>query len=162
MAAACACAAALAAPGAGAQTAAEQAPATWTPRQAQALTALQRAARGSGFVVQRQGDRLHIGAWSDDAFAPNSAELAPPLRALLDEWCDTFGAQAGWRLTITGHALGGGQAEANQRLAQARAAAVQRHLLLRGLRGAVAASGSTAASAPARRGVELLLEDRAP
>jgi outer membrane protein OmpA-like peptidoglycan-associated protein len=140
----------------------------WTAQAQAALTLLQRAARGSGIEVQREGHRIRLAAWNEAAFAPNSAELALPLRALLDEWADGPGAIQ-WRVVVNGHTAGGGQAQANQQLARQRALAVQRHLLLRGVvsvtvgaspppQGPAATATTAAGQRPANRGVQLWLE----
>jgi outer membrane protein OmpA-like peptidoglycan-associated protein len=137
----------------------ESAPAPpWSPRAESALQLLQRAARGSGIVVQREGHRIRVSAWDDAAFLPNGSEPAPPLRALLDEWTDSGGPISTWRVAVAGRTAPGGSAQANEQLAQARAQAIQRLLKLRGF-GAVSGGEAFDASPGAqRRGVELLLE----
>jgi outer membrane protein OmpA-like peptidoglycan-associated protein len=132
-------------------------PVPWTPRLEAALQGLQRAARGSAITVQRDEHRIRIAAWEDAAFAPNSSELALPLRALLDEWTDSA-PSAGWRVAVFGRTAPGGSAQANAQLALTRAQAVQRHLRLRGLTAVTTAGKEDAPPGPGRRGVELLLE----
>jgi outer membrane protein OmpA-like peptidoglycan-associated protein len=129
----------------------------WSPRAEAALQALQRAVRGGGIAVEREGHRIRLSAWDNDAFAPNTSELALPLRALLDEWTDR-GSTSGWRVVVAGRAAPGGLAQANQQLAQARAQAVQRHLRLRGITAVTIHGESNAPPGAGRRGVELWLE----
>lgn len=139
----------------GAAPLATEAPLTavWTPSMEQVLVSLRRTARGSGIAVQRIGDRIQVTAWNDDAFAPNSAQPNPPLRAFLDEMADVLAAPGEWRLEVAGHAMGGGQPQANERLATERGTAVQRHLRLRGFAATLVTAAQ--ASGKASRGVEL-------
>jgi outer membrane protein OmpA-like peptidoglycan-associated protein len=129
----------------------------WTPRLEAKLSQLQRAARGSGIVVERRQARLRIAAVNDEAFAPNSADMAPALRAFLDEMADDGALMAALHVGVVAGTARGGRPDANQRLASGRATAVKRHLQLRGVR--LRQCNPDTASTLDTRGIELFIED---
>jgi flagellar motor protein MotB len=135
---------------------------TWTPRLDAKLLALQRAARGSRIVVERNAHRIRVVAEGDDAFAPNRAELALPLRVFLDEVADDATLKAELRIEVVAGSMPGGIRADNDRLASARAENVIRHLLLRGVphpRVQQTLAADLAAPQPTGRRVELFIDD---
>lgn len=138
---------------------AERAPAgLWTPRLERLAARLRRAARGSGIRVEPLDGKLRVRAFGDESFAANRSEPHATLRAFLDELAE-HGEDRHWvQAEVIGHARRGGAVAATERLALARAAAVERQLSARGIR----------IDAPARamqgleRGVDILLSDPGP
>lgn len=130
----------------------------WTPRLESLAARLRRAARGSGIRVERIEGRLRVRATGDEAFASNRSEPRPTLRAFLDELAEPGDDRLWMQAEVIGLARRGGAVTATERLAQARASAVERHLSARGVR----MGGAARAIQGLERGVDILVSDPGP
>ena len=99
---------------------------------------LERASQGSGIVVLRTPDnQLQVNVPSDFSFDPDSAEIKPGMRPVLDEFADDLKANAFSRMVIhvVGFADSRGADAANKTLSLARASNVRKYLEGRGIAG---------------------------
>ena len=94
---------------------------------------LRRQTAGTGVVVERQGDELHLTMPSGITFAHDRYDIQPQFQNTLDQIAQTLAAYPSTMIDIYGHTDSTGPDAYNQTLSENRARAVANYLAARGV-----------------------------